>query len=115
VAIRDARKFADQRSSWVVSDIESFRSTLKWDVITMVESIYYVKLGELSLFLSRIIGILNPQGILVFRVHDLERHHDYIVALSDAYPHMEKISEHLFCIPFCTVDQMVNHKPGALY
>ncbi|MGA8764172.1 MAG: class I SAM-dependent methyltransferase, partial [Candidatus Sulfotelmatobacter sp.] len=58
-AIGDARKFADHRISWVVSDLESFRSALQWDAVAMIESIYYIGLEELRPVLNRIMGTLR--------------------------------------------------------
>jgi predicted TPR repeat methyltransferase len=97
-AIDDGRKIGDQRSSWAVSDFESFRSPFRWDIVAMVESLCYVKLGELPEFLSRTIGMLNPEGTLVFRLHDLEKHREYVEAVLDLYPSTEKVARNLFCI-----------------
>lgn len=98
-AVSDARKFADQRSAWTVSDFESFRSPFKWDTIVMVESICYVRLGELPAFLARMIGMLDREGAIVFRLHDLEKHREYVEAVLGLYPNTEKVDEKLFCIP----------------
>ena len=100
-AIVDARKQADHRSLWVVSDFESFRSPFHWDLIAMVDSVYYVELGELSAFLGRMIGMLNQSGVLLLRLHDLGKHREYVEAASRLYPHMEKVDDNLFCIT-CT-------------
>jgi predicted TPR repeat methyltransferase len=97
-AIDDGRKIGDQRSSWAVSDFESFRSPFRWDVVAMVESLCYVKLGELPAFLSRTIGMLNPEGTLVFRLHDLEKHREYVDLTLSLYPGTEKVAQNLFCI-----------------
>ena len=52
-AIKDALKSGDQRSSWEVSDFESFRSPFQWNTIAMIESIYYLRLEALP-------GVLRP-------------------------------------------------------
>jgi len=97
-AVDDARKIADHRSSWVVSDFESFRSPFRWDIIAMVESLCYVKLGDLPAFLSRTVGMLSPEGAFVFRLHDLEKYREYVEAVLGLYPHTEKVDQNLFCI-----------------
>lgn len=98
LAIDDARKIIDQRSSWVVSDFESFHSQLRWDIIAMVESVYYVRLVQLPVFLSCMMQTLNPDGFFVFRLHDLEKHRAYAEVVMDLYPHAEKVDQNLFCI-----------------
>jgi predicted TPR repeat methyltransferase len=98
IAVDDARKLEDGRSSWVVSDFESFRSQLRWDTIAMVESIYYVKLQELAAFLTCLMSTLNPGGVFVFRVHDLEKHRAYVDVVMGLYPHTKKVDRNLFCI-----------------
>jgi predicted TPR repeat methyltransferase len=100
-AVVDARKHPDHRSSWVVSDFESFRSPFHWDLIAMVDSIYYLELGELPAFLGRTMGMLNQSGVLLLRVHDLGKHREYVEAASALYPGMEKVDNNLFCIT-CT-------------
>jgi SAM-dependent methyltransferase len=97
-SIDDARKLADQRSAWVTSDFESFRSPFHWDVIAMIESVYYVKLDELPALLKRMIGMIRPTGIFVFRVHDQEKHREYLKEILRLYPHTERVDESLFCI-----------------
>ncbi len=97
--IKDAQKMLDQRSSWVVSDFESFRSSFHWDVIAMVESIYYVRLVELPTFLTQAVGMLNPEGILLFRLHDLNKHREYLETASALFPGTERVSQNLFLIP----------------
>jgi cyclopropane fatty-acyl-phospholipid synthase-like methyltransferase len=97
-AVDDARKIADQRSSWVVSDFESFRSPFHWDAIAMVESLYYVKLGELPRFVSCTVGMLSPEGVFVFRLHDLAKYREYVEAVLALYPRTEKVDQNLFCI-----------------
>jgi 2-polyprenyl-3-methyl-5-hydroxy-6-metoxy-1,4-benzoquinol methylase len=97
-SIDDARKIADQRSAWVVSDFESFHSPFYWDVIAMIESIYYVRLVELPAFLKRMIGMLHPEGTLVFRLHDREKHREHLKAVLRLYPHAESVDQSLFCI-----------------
>jgi cyclopropane fatty-acyl-phospholipid synthase-like methyltransferase len=96
--IDDARKIGDQRSSWVVSDFESFRSPYRWDFIAAVESIYYVKIHDLPMFLDRTVRLLKPAGTLVVRIHDRGRHKEYVEALLRLYPQIES-HQSLFCIP----------------
>ncbi|MGO9085597.1 MAG: class I SAM-dependent methyltransferase [Candidatus Sulfotelmatobacter sp.] len=97
-AIEDARNISDQRSSWVVSDFESFNSPFHWDVIVMVESICYVKVREIEGFLSRLTGMMTDNGTLLFRLHDLEKHRIYVDAVLGLYPRTQKVSQSLFCI-----------------
>jgi 2-polyprenyl-3-methyl-5-hydroxy-6-metoxy-1,4-benzoquinol methylase len=95
--IDDARKIGDQRSSWVVSDFESFRSPFRWDVIAAVESIYYVRVHELPMFLKRIVLMLNPEGTFVIRIHDRVKHMEFVEELLRLYPQTESDGS-LFCI-----------------
>jgi len=98
-AIDDARGIPDQRSSWVVSDFESFRSSFHWDLIIMVESLYYVKLGELPSFLGRMMAMLNENGCLLFRLHEFEKHRVYIEAAMRVHPNLDRVGQNLYCIP----------------
>jgi len=97
-AVDEARGILDQRSSWVVSDFESFRSPFRWDLIAMTESLYYLKLDEVPPFLNRMMTMLDENGILLFRVHDSERHHEYIETATRLYPHLDRVGENLYCI-----------------
>jgi SAM-dependent methyltransferase len=97
-AIRDARKLHDQRSSWIVSDIETFCSPFKWDVIAMIESVYYVNLSQIPATLARLISILKENGFLLVRLHDPEEHREYVNAIFRLFPHAERIAEGLFYI-----------------
>jgi SAM-dependent methyltransferase len=96
--IEEAKAMNDQGSSWVISDFESFCSALHWDLIAMVESIYYVRLNAIPAFLGRMMEILTAQGALLFRVHDGEKHRDYLDAVLSLYPQTRKVDEHLFLI-----------------
>jgi predicted TPR repeat methyltransferase len=97
-AISDARKFADQRSSWIVSDFESFCSPFKWDTVAMIESMNYVRLGDLPAMLSRVMGMLKDRGILLARFHDLNKHTEYVKTIHQLYPGTEKLGSNLFRI-----------------
>jgi predicted TPR repeat methyltransferase len=97
-AVDEARGILDQRSSWVASDFESFRSPFHWDLIAMVESLYYVKLSELPSFLERMMEMLSENGILVFRVHEFEKHREYVEGAMRLYPHLERVGENLYFI-----------------
>jgi len=89
-AIRGASKIEKNgNSSWVVSDIESFDSDLKWDVIALVESIYYVKVEKVGQILTRAVGMLNADGYLLLRVHDFAKHHEYIDVIRGLGSHVE--------------------------
>ena len=68
-------------SSWIVSDIESFASNQKWDVIALIESVYYIKIKKVVEVLNRAMRILNPGGYLLLRIHDSSKHHQYIDAV----------------------------------
>ena len=97
-AISAARKVADQRSSWAVSDVESFRSSFKWDVITLIESLCYVKREEVSKVLTHLTGMLKPEGRLVIRLHDLVKYRDYIDLVYRLFPATEQVGANLFSI-----------------
>jgi SAM-dependent methyltransferase len=68
-------------SSWIVSDIESFDSHLKWDVIALIESVYYIKIKKVVEVLNCAMRILNPGGYVLLRIHDSSKHHQYIDAI----------------------------------
>jgi 2-polyprenyl-3-methyl-5-hydroxy-6-metoxy-1,4-benzoquinol methylase len=68
-------------SSWIVSDIESFDSNLKWDVIAMIESVYYVNIEKIVDVLNRAMGRLDSGGYLLLRIHNFSKHHHYIDAI----------------------------------
>ena len=110
-AIADAKKIGDQRSSWTVSDFESFRSPFKWDIVAMVESVCYVKLADLPEFLGRVVGMLNPEGALLFRLHDLGKHREYVESILALYPRTEKVDQNLFCVPSST--QAIHQKSAS--
>jgi hypothetical protein len=97
-AITDARKISDQRSAWAVSAFESFCSPFRWDAIAMVESIYYIKVIDLPLFLSHAMEMLNEQGIFLFRLHDLDKHRQYVETVQRLYPHTQKVDLNLFSV-----------------
>lgn len=97
-AIGDARKLGDQNSTWAVSDFESFRSPVKWNVITMVESIYYVPLDGIPEFLSGLTKMLSDKGRVLFRLHDLEKYREYVDLIYKLYPTAEKAAQHVFYI-----------------
>ena len=94
-AISDARKRVDQRSSWIVSDIESFSSPFKWDAIVMIESIYYVDVDLLSVVLTRLTEMLEEEGFILIRLHDVEKHREYIEAINRRFPQMKWVAANL--------------------
>jgi len=97
-AIRDARRFADQRSTWMVSNFESFHSPIKWDTIAMIESVCYVSLDGVPDFLAGLISMLDDKGRILIRLHDRSEFSDYIELIYKLYPTTQKVAEHLFCI-----------------
>ena len=97
-AIRAACKSSDQRSSWIVSDFESFRSPFQWDVVALIESVCYVKAAEVASFLPRIMQMVKKDGVLLIRLHDFAKHALYIDTIQRLYPHAEKLSPNLLGI-----------------
>jgi predicted TPR repeat methyltransferase len=97
-AIRNAWAAADQRSSWVVSDIEAFSSPFKWDSIAMIESMNYVRLSALPAVVNRLVGMLNKGGSFIARLHDIKKHSGYVHTLQELYPAIKQLSDSLFCI-----------------
>jgi cyclopropane fatty-acyl-phospholipid synthase-like methyltransferase len=97
-AITDARKKGDQRSAWIVSDIERFSSPLKWDAIALIESIYYVKFDALSNVLDRLLDGLEDHGFVLLRMHDPQKFERYIRAIGNWYPQTEKVGDVLWSI-----------------
>jgi predicted TPR repeat methyltransferase len=80
-----------------VSEVESFRSPFRWDIVTMIESIYYIRIDRLASFLSGVMGLLTESGRFVYRIHDVQKHRMYVDTISQLYPHTERVSENLFC------------------
>jgi len=79
VAIRGASEIENSaNSSWIVSDIESFDSDQTWDVIAMIESVYYIRTDKITEVLTRAMGMLNAGGYLLLRIHDFSKHREYI-------------------------------------
>lgn len=108
-AIRGASKIEKNgNSSWVVSDIESFDSDLKWDVIALVESIYYVKVEKVGQILTRAVGMLNADGYLLLRVHDFAKHHEYIDVIRGLGSHVEHKGS-LLIVPAQGISAAVAH------
>jgi len=71
------------------SDIESFDSDLKWDVIALADSIYYVKVEKVAQVLTRAAGMLNADGYLLLRIHDFAKHREYIEVIRYLGSHVE--------------------------
>ena len=90
-AIDKAKADADQRTDWVISDIESFGSPLLWDAILLIESIYYVELGRPPFLLARWRDMLTDEGFVLIRIHDPVLHDDYVETLCRIVPHAEVI------------------------
>lgn len=82
-AIHEAEQFEGMGDcSWRVSDIESFVSNEKWDVIAMIESVYYVQIDTVTEVFRRIARMLNPGGYVLLRIHDFVKHCKYIDAIN---------------------------------
>lgn len=97
-AISEARAAHDDRCSWVCSDIESFTSSEKWDVILMVESVYYLKCTTLPFILRRICKMLDDSAVLIIRIHDPAKHSPHVEAILSLKCVVDRIGNHLFCI-----------------
>lgn len=96
-AIKDAAKLNDQRSSFVASDFESFRSPFKWEVIAMVESVYYVKLAAIPQFVAKLQDMLCDSGVLLVRIHDTSKHRAYLDALEQQMTMIGEGAANVFC------------------
>lgn len=97
-AIEQARAWGDQRSAWVASDIESFRSPYRWDVILMIESVYYVAPEQIAGLLARLGEMLTENGFVLVRIHDTREHADSIEAMRRAVPGLETVDPALFSL-----------------
>jgi cyclopropane fatty-acyl-phospholipid synthase-like methyltransferase len=95
-AIGVAKQFSDQNSTWAVSDIESFRCGAKWDAVAMIESLYYVKLRNVPSLLLRVINVLNEHRFALIRIHDVEKHRNYVGAMERRFPLVVRVSRTLF-------------------
>ncbi len=97
-AIKDARTFGDQRSSWVVSDFESFQSPFQWNTIAMIESIYYLKLSAVPALLDRLAKMLTENGTLLLRLHDVKEHYEYVETVRQLFAGSKWLSGNLLCL-----------------
>lgn len=89
-AIAHASSHGDSNSSWVTSDIESFRTCEKWDAVAMVESLYYVALGQLEDLLPRAMTFLSAGGFLLIRLHNIQKHQLYFDAVLRLFPRTQQ-------------------------
>ena len=94
-AIRDARKREDQRSCWIASDAESFRSPFQWDAIAMIESVYYIDLDQIPSVLGRLNDMLATDGFLLIRLHDPEKYRNYVQEIKRCFPQLRIVSGQL--------------------
>jgi SAM-dependent methyltransferase len=94
-AINEGRALQDQRSSWVVSDFESFRSPFDWDAIALIESLYYVRLEFVPAFVLRLSQMLTTDGLLLIRLHDMQKHSLYVQAVRKQLPMTECVGTNL--------------------
>jgi predicted TPR repeat methyltransferase len=99
-AIRGASEIEKgTNSSRIVSDIESFDSILRWDAIALTEAIYYVKIDQVAEVLNRAMGMLNPGGYLLLRIHDFSKHHQYVDAIQGLGSRVEHTGALLVIFP----------------
>jgi cyclopropane fatty-acyl-phospholipid synthase-like methyltransferase len=99
-AIRVASEIeSGANSSWIVSDIESFDSNLRWDVIAMIESVYYVKIERVAEVLNRAMRMLNAGGYLLVRIHDFSKHQLYLDAIHGLGAPVEHTGPFLLIFP----------------
>jgi len=64
-AIRLANRFASERISFQVSDMETFESSSAYDVILFSESLYYIPLSRQVQLLQRLAGFLKANGVFI--------------------------------------------------
>jgi trans-aconitate methyltransferase len=78
-----ARKSKDSHAEWHVSAIEDF-PILSQEVgaICFCESIYYVRPSLVPTLLARCRQSLIPQGQIVIRISDADRHREYVTLLT---------------------------------
>lgn len=79
-AISVARTANDPNAEWVVSPIERFAIQKTYDIICLIESIYYVELKSLRPLL---VGCREHCETLYVRIWDSETHATYIRELGD--------------------------------
>src|ERR1035441_353360 len=77
-AISIARKINDDRAEWFVSPIEDFATDRKFDVICLVESLYYVRLERVQEVLQR----CRKHGTAIYvRIWNVKEHALYVEQL----------------------------------
>jgi predicted TPR repeat methyltransferase len=108
-AINAAQRLGDQRSAWVVSDFESFRSPFRWDIVVMIESIYYAKLGDLQGLLNRVMVTVSESGFLLIRLHDFDKHREYVETVQAFSKDVKRLSPNLLCVDHSRINQLQPH------
>jgi hypothetical protein len=62
-------------------------------------SIYYVKIDQVAEVLNRAMGMLNPGGYLLLRIHDFSKHHQYVDAIQGLGSRVEHTGALLVIFP----------------
>ena len=90
-AIKDAKKCEDGRTKFHVCSIEDYDPRLKFDVIALVESLYYVQPEAVRRLLNRLYNhSLNPRGHILIRICDLKKHAVHVCAVLSEFPWSEQ-------------------------
>ncbi len=73
----------------------------------MIESIYYLRLDRVPVFLNGLADVLSPDGTVLVRLHDVEEHHEYVGTFHQVFAETEWVSSNLLCLacPLSVMDR----------
>jgi len=93
-ALRLATRRGLSDCSWIHSDLRDFTSDTQYDVVVIVESIYYLDLKDAADFLRRARNFLTPAGVIVIRVHNCHEYNDYANVIRSILPSSREFPTH---------------------
>jgi 2-polyprenyl-3-methyl-5-hydroxy-6-metoxy-1,4-benzoquinol methylase len=88
-AIRLANRFASDRMSFRVSDMEAFESSSEYDVILFSESLYYVPLGRQLRLFRNLVRHLKSNGVFIVTLAEPERYSSILALIRTNYRLLE--------------------------
>ena len=85
-ALRLAARRGLGNCRWIHADLRDFTTDTKYDVVTIVEAIYYLDLEVAAEFLRRAKTFLTPTGVIAIRVHSQDEYKDYSDVIRSILP-----------------------------
>ena len=84
-AIRLSSRFASDRVSFAISDMETFECPRLYDVILFSESLYYVNSTRQVPLLKRLAKSLKPGGVFIVTFAEARRYRDILERIRSAF------------------------------